>query len=88
MSSVAERGLALQPGQRRAEAVVDAVAVAEVLIVTPRQVERVRPVEALRIAVGGGEHDEHRVPGGDVLPADAAAASVANRQVASSTGPS
>src|SRR6266540_2264930 len=65
-----ERGLALQAGEGRAEAVVDAVPVAEVLVVAAGEVEDVGVPEPLRVAVRRREDDEDRIAGGDVLPAD------------------
>lgn len=64
-----KRGLPLQPGQRRPHAVVDAVPVSEVLIVTPREVQGVRIREPLRVAVGRRQHHQYGVPGGDLLAA-------------------
>ena len=61
-SRVASADLALQPGERRAQAVVDAVPVSEVLIVTAGEVQGVRHVEPLRVPVGGGQHHEDGSP--------------------------
>lgn len=49
---------------------MDAVAVAEVFVVTARQVEPVRIVEPLGVAVRGGEYDENGVAHRDALPAE------------------
>lgn len=66
-----ERGLALQAGERGAEAVVDAVPVAEVLVVTAGEVERVRPFEPRGVTVRSREDHEDGVAGRDALTADA-----------------
>ena len=60
-----ERDLGLQPGQRRAEAVVDAAAEAEVLVVRAVGVEAVGVGEAVGVAVAGGEHERDGEPFGD-----------------------
>lgn len=49
---------------------MDAVAVAEVLVVPAGEIEGVGVVEAGRVAVGRREDDEDGVAGGDVLPAE------------------
>lgn len=60
-----ECDLCLDTGERGAEAVVDATAEAEVLIVLTHRVETVRVVEPQRVPVAGGEHKDQRGTLGD-----------------------
>jgi hypothetical protein len=54
-----ERDLRLQPGQRRAQAVVDAEPEGHGPIVLAAQVERVRVREAARVSIRAGLHEHH-----------------------------
>lgn len=49
---------------------MDAVAVAEVLVVAAGEVKRVRFMETGRVAVRGGKDDQYGIAGGDLLSAD------------------
>jgi hypothetical protein len=62
--------LGFETGERGADAVVDAVAEAEVGVVAAGEVEQVGLVEAGGVAVSGGEDDQDRVAGGDGLAAE------------------
>ena len=66
---------------------MDAVAVAEVLVVAAGEVEDVGLGEPRRVPVGGGSTTSTGSPLAMSLPADVSG-SVAKRQVADSTGPS
>ncbi|MDZ7732265.1 MAG: hypothetical protein U5R31_03400 [Acidimicrobiia bacterium] len=75
----AQRHLALDAGERGAEAVVHAERERQVVVVGPPDVERVGVVEARRVAVGGGEERDDLLAGLeavaahlDVLQGDAA----------------
>src|SRR3954454_4217629 len=59
----AERDVGLHPGQRRAQAVVDAVAEREVRVVAPRDVEPLRLGELGVVAVGRAPQDLHDLTG-------------------------
>lgn len=63
-------GAAFETGEWGADAVVDAMSVAEVLVVPAGEVECVRLVETGGITVGGGEDHEYGITGSDVLFAD------------------
>ncbi len=65
-----ERDRAFEPGERSAEAEVDAVAEGEVAIVGSLDVELVRLVEVLGVAVGCRERDDHLASRGDRHPSD------------------
>ncbi len=60
-----DRDLAFHPGQRRAEAVVDAEAEGEVAVGVAEEVEVVGIVEDRLVAVGGGEDGVDEGAGGE-----------------------
>src|SRR5262245_33436111 len=61
-----QRELPLEPGQRRAETEVDAVAEGEVAVLRASELEPVRLAELGRIPVGGVDHEEEAIPPPDV----------------------
>src|SRR5215213_7533845 len=61
--------LTFHPGERRAQAVVDAFAESEVSVVGAGDVQVVGVREAFRVVVGGREHDQHHLPSGYDRPA-------------------
>src|SRR5580700_11564852 len=65
-----ERHPGFEPGQRRAQAVMDAVAEAETLAIAPADVERVWRRETARIAVRRGEAHQHLLAAGDLRAAE------------------
>ena len=67
---VREGDLRLQPGQRRAQAVVDAVAERQVPRSLPAKIQPVRVGVPGRIAVRRAQRDDHRVAAADARPAD------------------
>jgi hypothetical protein len=62
--------LHLQPSERGAEAVVDAAAEPEVLVVLPPRIEPLGVLEARRVAAPGGEQQQDGRTGGDRGVAD------------------
>src|SRR6202040_2018567 len=66
----AGRGLRLQRGEQSAKAAVHAEAEREVPIGVPADVELVRTVERLRVAIRGAEAQQELVARADLLPAD------------------
>ena len=70
LGELLERLLAFEPGQRRAEAVVDAVAEGEVLDVGPADVDAIGVGEARRVAVGRREQGDDALARLDLDVAD------------------